>query len=792
MKQRVDRVSSGRPGRWVKWTAALAVLFLAVAGLAVWAGYRYIDEDLPRIHKLADYRPPVVTTVYADDGRKIAEFYEERRILVPLEEMPPMLIDAFVAAEDSRFFEHRGVDVISILRALFKNIEAGTIVQGGSTITQQVTKSFFLTPERSYIRKIREAILAYRIDKAFSKKEVLYLYLNQIYLGHGAYGVGAAAENYFGKHVGELNLAEAAMLAGLPQAPSRYSPFQHPERAGQRQAYVLERMVAEGYISRSQAREALETELDIKGRRNWYIEKVPEYTEFVRREVERKYGRDMLYREGLQIHTAVNIEMQGIAREEVEKGLRDLDKRQGYRGPEGHVAPGEIETYRRQLSTDRGEAPLAPGQIVPGVVTAVDDAGNSVTVSLGEEAGRIPFKTMRWARPPDPERAYYESALRRPGDALAVGDRIRVRLETAPGGKENHWTLALEQVPKAQSALLCMENGTGRVKVMVGGRDFQESQFNRAVQSRRQPGSAFKPVIYAAALDKGYTPASVIIDSPIVYKDSDRDFVWKPKNYKNRFYGPTLLRQALAKSRNVVTVKILRDIGIDYAIDYAHKLGIDSHLEPNLSLALGSSGISLLEMVSAYEVFANGGRKVPPVFITRVVDRDGDVLEQAEDKPRQVLEESTAYILTSLLQSVVENGTGWRVRKLGRPVAGKTGTTNNLFDAWFVGYTPRYVTGTWVGFDEAGSLGKGETGSRAASPIWLGFMERVHEGLPVEDFAVPEGVVFSKIDAKTGLLPVPESEKTIFECFKEGTVPTEFTKRPDTVTDPEDFYKSVM
>jgi len=330
------------------------------------------------------------------------------------------------------------------------------------------------------------------------------------------------------------------------------------------------------------------------------------------------------------------------------------------------------------------------------------------------------------------------------------------------------------------------------VKVMVGGRDFGESQFNRAVQSRRQPGSAFKPVIYAAAIDKGYTPATMIIDSPIVFEDTERDFTWKPRNYGEKFYGPTLLRKALAKSRNVITIKILRDIGVDYAIDYARKLGITSHLSRDLSIALGSSGISLLEIVKAYSVFANGGYQVEPVFIAKIVDRDGNVIEEASPNRIKVIEKNTAYIMTSLLESVVKQGTGWRVRDLKRPVAGKTGTTNNLYDAWFVGFTPRYVTGTWVGFDEGGSLGKSETGSRAASPIWLGFMKRILQDKPVRAFQLPEGVVFSKVDAETGLLPIPESEKTIFECFKEGTVPTEYTKKPNTLTEPEQFFKSDM
>jgi penicillin-binding protein 1A len=398
---------------------------------------------------------------------------------------------------------------------------------------------------------------------------------------------------------------------------------------------------------------------------------------------------------------------------------------------------------------------------------------------------------MTWARKPDPEVIYWSAKVDRPSRVLEAGDVIQVRLKEKIGD-EDSWQLALEQTPKAQSALLSIEAETRYVKAMVGGRDFQDSQFNRAIQSRRQPGSAFKPIIYAAAIDHGYTPATVILDAPIVFEDTERDFTWKPKNYAEKFYGPTLLRQALAKSRNVVTVKILKDIGIDYAIDYARKMGIHSHLNRDLSIALGSSGVSLLEIVNAYSVFANQGYRINPIFITRITDRDGRVLEENRPEREKVIEETTAFIVNSLLESVVKTGTGQRVRALNRPVAGKTGTTNNLYDAWFVGYTPELITGVWVGFDEEGSLGRGETGSRAASPIWLGFMQRALADRPVKVFEVPEGIVFSRIDAETGLLPIPESKETIFECFKDGTVPTEYTKPPDAIADQEDFFKVGM
>ncbi|MBN1841747.1 MAG: PBP1A family penicillin-binding protein [Deltaproteobacteria bacterium] len=768
------------------------VLLVSVfAGLFAGAAYFYFTRDLPQISSLKDYRPPIITTVYSDDNRKIAEFYKERRIIIPLSKMSKMLIDAFVSAEDARFYKHEGIDFFSVVRAFLKNIEAGTIIQGGSTITQQVAKSFFLSTEKSYSRKIREAILAYRIDKAFTKEEILFLYLNQIYLGHGAYGVGAAAENYFGKSVFELNLAECALLAGLPQAPSRYSPFIHPEQAKQRQIYVLNRMITEGHITNLQATESIGTKLDIKRRRNWYIEEVPCYTEYIRQYVEEKYGKDVLYKEGLKIYGAVNIEMQKAARTALNDGLGALDKRQGYRGPLKYLEPEEIETFSQQIHRTIEREPLERHKVLEGVVLAVNDDEEMATVRIGNELGRLQLDDMKWARKPEPEVPYYSVSVKKVSDVLKVGDVISVQVK---GEQEEtgFWDLALEQTPRAEAALICAEAETGYVKAMVGGRDFRVSQFNRAVQSRRQPGSAFKPIIYAAALDKGYTPATMIIDSALVFEDTEREFTWKPRNYGEKFHGPTLFRTALAKSRNVVTVKILKDIGVDYVIEYAKKLGIESSLSRDLSISLGSSGVSLLELLRAYGVFVNQGYRTKPCFITKILDRDGNVLEENYPESEKIIDKSTAYVVTNLLQGVVQNGTGWRVKALGRPVAGKTGTTNNLYDAWFVGYTPRYVTGVWVGFDEEESLGTGETGSRAASPIWLAFMQAVLRNKPVRVFQVPDGVVFAKIDAETGLLAIPESKETIFECFKEGTVPTEYTKKPGDITDPGQFFKFDM
>ncbi len=776
--------------KFIKWIFILGCVGMMVGVLTLAAVFMHFIQDLPKIEKLEDYRPSIITSVYADDHRKIAEFYTERRIVVPIADMPQNLLNAFIASEDARFYEHRGIDFFSILRAMIKNLAAGEIVQGGSTITQQVTKSFLLSPERSYQRKIKEAILAYRLDKHFTKDQILYLYLNQIYLGHGAYGVAAAAENYFGKSVKELNLAECAMLAGLPQAPSRYSPFSNPESAKKRQQYVLHRMVEEGYITREMADQAFETPLNITPRRNFYMDKAPYYAEYVRQKLIGMYGKDAVYSQGYDVYTCADIDMQQMADKAVDKGLRDLDKRQGYRGPLRHLNADEFEPFLKEINSQLELSPLCEGAIVKGVVADVDDAANTVSVRMGNQRGIIALKDMKWARKPDPEVYWTDAPVLHPGNVLKKNDVILVRV-IGKSHNGDEWDLALEQEPEVQASLMCIETETGEVKAMVGGRNFFNSQFNRATQSLRQPGSAFKPIIYAAALDKGFTPATTIMDSPIVFEDPDSESVWKPENYDEKFYGRTLFREGLIKSRNVVTVKILQRIGVDYAIKYAKKLGITSKLERNLSLALGASDVTLLELVNAYSVFANKGDLVAPCFIKKIVDRDGRVVYTHEPVRQKIIDESTAYVMTHLMMEVVQFGTGWRVKALNRPAAGKTGTTNNMFDAWFVGYTPEYVTGVWVGFDDKKSIGKKETGASAASPIWLDFMQQALDGKPVRDFEVPASVVFAKIDAETGLLPQPGSP-AVYECFKEGSAPTEYTPEPGTITGTEDFFKDEL
>lgn len=768
------------------WLMALSLL--AVVGMAVvaYGVYLHFCEGLPQITTLRDYRPPLITTVFADDGEKIAEFFKERRILVALKDMPDHLKKAFVSAEDSRFFTHPGVDIKSIIRAAIRNVEAGEVVQGGSTITQQVVKSFLLSPEKKFERKIREAILAYRLENSFSKEEILYLYLNQIYLGHGAYGVGAAAENYFGKAVKDLSLAECAMLAGLPQAPSQYSPFRHLDKARARQKYVLERMVIDGYITQKDADAAFSEALDIHPRPNFYIANAPHYAEYIRQYLAEKYGEETLYTGGLKVYTSVNIALQRMADRAVDKGLRELDQRHhGYRGPIRHLADNaERKRVLTELAEEREGTPLAAGEVVQGVVMAVDASSESVMVALGAGEGRIRFSDMAWAS----KRQDRKAASGKPADMLAPGDLIWVGAMEGP--ENGNWRLTLEQAPTTEGALVCIEPGSGQVKAMVGGRDFRASQFNRAIQAKRQPGSAFKPIVYTAALENGYTPATKILDTAFVYESAN--MTWMPKNYDRTFHGAVLLRTALAKSLNLPTINIVHDLGVHVVIDYAHRLGIPDKLEPNLSLALGTCGVSPLDLTAVYSVFANGGQRISPVFISRIEDRDGDILEESRQTAEQVIDPATAYLMTSLLESVVTSGTGQSVRKLGRPTAGKTGTTNDLRDAWFVGFTRDYITGVWVGYDQERPLGVKETGGRAASPIWLYFMEQAEAGLPIRDFEAPSGVVFAKIDGNSGLLPAPESRSVIFECFKEGTVPKRVTPSASSVTESEQLFKADM
>lgn len=758
----------------------LLLLILIVASIIVTLWYLW-SSNLPYIGTLTEYNPPIITEIYSDDSHVIGRFWDEKRVVITLDEIPDHVIKAFIAAEDSRFFEHEGVDLRSIFRAFVKNLKAGKIEQGGSTITQQVTRSLLLKNlERTYKRKAREAILSLQIEKNFSKERILFLYMNQIYMGQGAYGIEAAARTYFDKSAKDLDIAESAMLAGLPQAPSNYSPVNNFRRAKARQKYVLERMRKEGFITEKQETEALAKELSIKKHEENVFDRAPYFTEYIRKYLEDKYGRGYLYTGGLKVYTTMDLEMQNHARSALQKGLMELDKREGYRGPVRHLSREEIELHKPKMLRDSEEKPVNTGAVMEGIVESVDDGKKVALISLGKDTGILPIKEMAWARKPDPEVPYHAVRLKSPGEALKNGDIIRCMVKGRSEDDPDKWLLSLEQEPEVQGAVIAIESKSGRVRAMVGGYDFRVSQFDRVNQSRRQPGSAFKPIIYAAALDSGMTPVSIIIDAPYVSSldpGEDED-VWKPKNYKGRFFGPTLLRNALIHSRNVITVKILKNIGVKYAIDYARKMAIESELYPNLSLALGSCGLSLTELTAAYSIFTNGGDYYRPFFISRIEDRNGNVIEENHPVERESISEETAFVMTNILQAVINEGTGWRARELKRPAAGKTGTTNDLRDAWFIGYTPQLIAGVWVGYDDRRPMGEDETGSRAASPIWLYFMSNALSDLPVADFKAPENVIFAKIDSEKGLLASPYSQKTVFQAFIKGTEPQEYTPEP--------------
>jgi penicillin-binding protein 1A len=772
--------------------AGFFLIFFVITsiGIAVW--YLW-SSNLPYIGSLKDYNPPIITEIFDDKGQVITQFSDERRILVPLEEISYHSIKAFIAAEDDRFFQHKGIDFLSIVRAFLKNIKARKIEQGGSTITQQVTKSLLLkNPARTYKRKVREALLSLQIEREFSKEEILYLYLNQIYLGHGQYGVEAASQTYFGKKASELSIAESALLAGLAQAPSKDSPIKHFNRAKTRQKYVLERMKAEGFISEKEYDEALATPLHIQPDKDEALEKAAHFIEHIRRIIERKYGRHLLYKGGLKIYTTVDLEMQVAAKDAVVRGIREFDKREGFRGPIGRVSPGDENLFTQQMREHLKNNSLEIGTITEAMVVKVDSKKKETLVRIGDQLGLLPLSGMEWARMADVEKAYFETKLEDPAAVLAPGDIILVKIMKDLEGSPR-WILSLEQTPQADAALICLDTKTGQVKAMVGGVDFSKSQFNRATQARRQPGSAFKPIIYTTALDHGFTPSSIIIDAPFISPigEEEEEKLWKPRNYKERFFGPTLLRTGLIKSRNIITIKILEKIGVSNAVNYAKQMGIESPLNADLSLALGSSGTSLLELTRAYSVFANNGMLVKPVFITKVVDRNGKILEESHPSFTDSLSPETTAVMTDLLQAVVKEGTGWRIKALKRPVAGKTGTTDDLRDAWFLGFTPSVVTGVWVGYDDRRPMGKGETGSRAASPIFLYFMREILKGKPIAPFEHPEGVVITKIDAKTGLLAGPFSEKTCFQAFKKGTEPTLYSPKPDQAK-PGEFFQLDM
>ena len=769
-------------------TMLLGLLSLMAAGaFFAMAAYFLFSLNLPRLENIGDYRPGLPTIMYDRDGVEVERFFTENRELISIDQIPRQVINAVIAIEDSSYFEHKGLDYLGIFRAFLKNLKAGRVVQGGSTITQQVAKSLLLSNERTYSRKFKEAILARRIDKRFTKDEILEIYMNQSYFGNGSYGIESAAQNYFQKHVWELSLGETALIAGLPKAPSAYDPTRNPDRATERRNQVLERMAEEDFITAQESSEEMVLPLELNPRIKDPMDPTAYFAEEVRRYLYEKYGEDMLYRGGMKVYTTMDKSLQGFAQDAVRRGLKELDKRQGYRGPLEFISSDSFPQAIERLRVENGLADIIPGvtdglpwekmQILSALVLRVDKDG--ADLDLGGVGGYMPLNEMKWARPPDTTIDYTEYAVKRADEVLSSGSLVMARYLGAKDS-ENRPLFALEQEPLAEAALICMDAPTGQVLAMIGGYDYNRSEFNRATQAIRQPGSAFKPIVYSAAMDNGFTPSSIIVDSPIIYDDPAQELKWKPANYSEKFYGPTPLRTGLVKSRNVITIKLVQKLGIQAVIQYAKRFGIEEELPEDLSISLGSMGITPIGLTSAFTVFPNLGLRSSPWFITRLEDRDGNVLEQGGPELIRSLSEDTAFIMQNLLRGVVQSGTGWRARALGRPSGGKTGTTNDMIDAWYMGFTPNMVTGTWVGFDEQAPMGKNETGSRAAAPIWVYFMENAMADRPVLPFpSPPPGIEMVKVEPDSGLLAGPGADRFIYEAFKIGTAPREYAKSPN-------------
>jgi penicillin-binding protein 1A len=804
-------------------------VFLLGGSLAVW-GYRAFTSDLPQnLSVVTDYRPIRASQIFSADGELIGEFYVEKRVLVPVEDVPLLVRKAFVAAEDVRFYQHGGVDYLGILRAAVANLRAGHVVQGGSTITQQVSKLLIIGQEKSLARKVREALLSFRIEKRLSKDQILGIYLNHVYLGHGAYGIAAAAAAYFGKSVKDLTVAEAAMLAAMPKAPGNVTPIRDFPRAQARQRYVLDQMVELKFLSPAQADAARKEPLVIVAHSRALTNvAAPYFVETVRRYVADRYGDEELLQRGYRIYTTLDMRRQRAAEAAVRRGLEELQRRLGFSGPIGHldsdqrrvlasgrpraVAPGGFtledpeqsgvlmavpephaalidatkpgahlaESVARYVvgesAAERRRAARSPRPVPPAYVTDPDTIYAAVVTALGK---RVTVASGGLTAPLDSSDEARALAWKgRDGERLAVGDVLPVYFRTQPvagrPGKEEQVAL-LSIAPRVQGALVALDPSNGHLVSMVGGYDYSQSQFNRATQSRRQIGSAIKPFIYAAAMERGMTSLTVKWDAPVKFKTSSG--VWAPHNYKPEYLGALTLRTALAKSINTISAQLVAQMGVDAVIDMMRRLGITSKVPQSLSLALGTADLGLEEVAYALASIPNGGRVVSPVFIIRLVDADGRVLEDhgTPTPGAQRLSPEVAYVVADLMKGVVEVGTAKKARELGRPAAGKTGTSTNYRDAWFFGYTPELLCGVWVGRDDFKPIGHDATGGQLAVPIWLGYMREALRDAPVRDFQPPPGILFVRADPETGTPAPPSNPKSRLMPFRRGTLPPAFT-----------------
>uniref|UniRef100_Q07MC0 Penicillin-binding protein 1A n=1 Tax=Rhodopseudomonas palustris (strain BisA53) TaxID=316055 RepID=Q07MC0_RHOP5 len=782
--------------------AAGTIVFLvgvaAAAGL-IW----HFSKDLPDYSQLQDYEPPVMTRVHAGDGALLGEYSKERRLYLPIQAVPKMVINAFLAAEDKNFYEHGGIDYLGMARAALlyaQNIGSNRRPQGASTITQQVAKNFLLTNEVSFTRKIKEALLAMRIERAYSKDRILELYLNEIYLGLGAYGIAAASLVYFDKSVNELTISEAAYLAALPKAPAVLHPVRNRDRAIERRNYVIDRLVENGWIKQADADKARKDPLSVTSRTNAAHIFAGEYfAEEVRRDVFERYGEKKLYEGGLSVRTTLDPKLQVMARQTMTAGLVRFDEAQGWRGA---LSKLDISgDWGVKLADVKSLSDISPWRMA--VVLEISEQSARIgfqpgrelggAVSKARQIGLIPLEGVRWARAATgPMRGKTPTTV---AQVLSPGDIIYADPLVGKDGAAVEGQFRLRQLPEVSGAMVAMDPWTGRVLAMVGGFSFDQSQFNRATQAYRQPGSSFKPLVYSAAMDNGYTPSTVVIDAPIEIDQGQGAGVWRPENYSTgKYYGPTTLRNALQRSLNTVTVRLAQDVGMPLIGEYAKRFGVYDELPNYLSYALGAGETTVIRMVTAYSMFANGGRRVKPTLIDRIQDRYGRTIfkhdarecrgcdapegwknqsePQLVDRREQVLDAMTAYQITSMMEGVVQGGTATVVREVGKPIAGKTGTTNDEKDAWFIGFSPDLVVGIYVGYDKPRNLGRGATGGHLAAPIARDFLKLALADKPAVPFRVPAGLKLIRVDAKSGMRVGPgEGGRSILEAFKPGTAP---------------------